>query len=320
VPRLSPRAYRQVTLAALVLLAIIVLTGALVRLTGSGMGCPDWPNCEQGRLVHAANGHQAVEQINRVFTGLVSVTVILSVLGSFVRQPRRRDLTWLSVGLVLGMIGQIVAGGIVVLTHVNPFAVQAHFLLSMAILLDAMVLWWRAGEPDAPPVPPRTSSPGPVPLVSAVPDTIRRWALAVACLFGLALTTGTFVTGTGPHGGDEHAKRFDVGITTVARVHSLTVIVTIGTLLWLIRLARRDAPAWRRLEDALTTLLWVAVAQGVVGYTQYFTGVPVMLVAVHIVGAVTVWLMALRLVLTCRAPAAVVDGAAARRGAVTAAG
>jgi len=295
-PQISPRTYRGITLAALVLLSLIVLTGAAVRLTGSGMGCTDWPNCEQEAFIQASNANQEIEQINRLVTGLVSAVVIVAVLGSVLRVPRRRDLTWLSLGLVAGMVGQIVLGGIVVLTHVHPAAVQGHFLLSMVILLNALVLHKRAGEPDG------------VRLVPVVPSTLRRWVVAVVVAFAVAITTGTIVTGTGPHGGDEEARRFGFAITSVARVHSITVIATVALLLWVIRLARRDEGTWKRLEDPLTTLLWVAVLQGGIGYAQYFSGVPVLLVALHVTGAVAVWLMAVRVLLTCRAPAAVGAG------------
>jgi heme a synthase len=289
-PSVSPTGYRRIALVALVLLTAIVFTGAAVRLTGSGMGCSDWPNCEQGRFIEASNANQAIEQVNRLITGLVSAAVVLAVLGSLARRPRRRDLTWLSLGLVAGVLGQIVLGGIVVLTHVHPMAVQGHFLLSMVILLNAFVLYRRAGEPDG------------VPLVPVVSPELRRWAVAVLVLVTVAITTGTIVTGTGPHGGDEEARRLGFAITSVARVHSIAVIATVAAALWFLWLAKRDVVAWRRLEDPITTFLWVAVLQGGLGYTQYFTGVPVVLVGAHIVGAVAVWFLAIRVVLACRAP------------------
>ena len=135
---MSPSAYRRLTLLAALALAVIIVTGALVRLTGSGLGCPDWPQCNETRFVDVSSTHGAIEQVNRLFTGLVAVAVVLAVLGSLVRRPRRRDLLWLSIGLVAGVIGQIVLGGVTVLTDLHPASVQAHFVLSIVILTDAV--------------------------------------------------------------------------------------------------------------------------------------------------------------------------------------
>src|SRR3954447_5219993 len=144
---LSADAYRRVTLFALVALGVIVVTGAAVRLTGSGLGCPEWPNCDTGHLSpHGTTGyHGAVEYVNRLFTGLVSVLVILAVLASLARDPRRRDLTWLSIGLVAGVVAQIVLGGLVVIYGLSPPWVMAHFAVSMALVANAVVLHHRAG-------------------------------------------------------------------------------------------------------------------------------------------------------------------------------
>src|SRR5262249_22803241 len=137
-------------LFALVALGVIVVSGGAVRLTGSGLGCPQWPNCDAGHLApHGETGyHGAIEFVNRVFTGLVSFAVIVAVLGSFIRVPRRRDLTWLSVGLVVGVLAQIVLGGLTVIYGLSPPWVMAHFLLSMVLLADAVVLHVRASRPD----------------------------------------------------------------------------------------------------------------------------------------------------------------------------
>jgi len=145
VPALSTAAYRTVTLFALLALAFIIVTGAAVRLTDSGLGCPTWPACEAGHLVpHGQTGyHGWVEFVNRVITGAVSIAVALAVLGSLVRVPRRRDLTWLSVGLVIGVAGQAVLGGITVKVGLSPPFVMAHLLLSMALVLVAVVLHHR---------------------------------------------------------------------------------------------------------------------------------------------------------------------------------
>jgi cytochrome c oxidase assembly protein subunit 15 len=270
---LQPARYRTITIAALVALCVIVVSGAAVRLTGSGLGCDDWPNCNDTKLVDVSTGHAAVEQVNRLFTGVVAVAVIGAVLGSVVRVPRRRDLTRLSLGLVAGVIAQIVLGGITVLTDLHPVSVMGHFLLSMAIVANAVVLVHRAGEPD-----------GGV-RRSAVRGSTRRLVLALMLATTVAVVTGTLVTNTGPHAGDEDARRFGWDISDVARVHGTAVLITIAlalVLAWRVRRSPLDRP---QLMAALTSWLFVAVLQAVVGYVQYFSGAPVLLVAIHVTGA-----------------------------------
>jgi len=290
---ISPGVYRRVTLAALVALGVIVVTGAAVRLTGSGLGCPNWPNCDAGHLSpHGDTGyHGAVEFVNRTFTGLVSVLVIVAVLGSLVRRPRRADLTWLSCGLVVGVIAQIVLGGLVVIYGLSPPWVIAHFVVSMFLVADAVVLHHRAGLPDGRPT------------VTAVATGVQRmgWVLVGAC--AAVIATGTIVTGAGPHGGDENVQRLGIAVTDAARIHGITenvFLVAVLVTLWL--LSRTGAPAQIRHSGNL--LLAVLFGQATVGYIQYFSGVPVVLVAVHIVGAVVVWSATLFFVLGLRVPAA----------------
>ncbi|HET7487679.1 MAG TPA: COX15/CtaA family protein [Acidimicrobiales bacterium] len=285
----SPDAYRRVTLFAVVALGFIMVTGGAVRLTGSGLGCPDWPNCEQGRLVAPLELHPMVEFVNRCITGLVSVAVVLAVLGSLRRRPRRPDLVVLSLGLVAGVVAQIVLGKFTVKYHLDPKFVMAHFLLSIAMLADAVVLHFRAGQPD----------PGPWPPVVA--GEVRFLAGLITAATALVVFLGTIVTGAGPHGGDENARRLDIGLHRAAQIHGLAVVlllslaVTTLAVLW-----RSGAPAgvFRRGS----ALLAVMVAQAAVGYTQYFTGVPVLLVGVHIAGAATVWSAALWFQLGMRRP------------------
>src|SRR3954452_14556483 len=186
---LSPRSYQRITLVAVFLLAFIVVTGGAVRLAGSGLGCPDWPTCAKGRIVAPAEIHAWVEFGNRMVTGLVSIIVIVAVLGALVRTPRRRDLTWLSLGLVGGVLAQIVLGGLVVLFDLAPPLVMAHFSLSMLIVLDAVVLHHRACQPDA---RPRYA-------VVAREQVVMVRLLAVAA--GLVIFLGTVTTASGPHPG-----------------------------------------------------------------------------------------------------------------------
>lgn len=274
-PRLSPPAYHRVTALALGALVFIVVTGGAVRLTGSGLGCPDWPTCASNRVVAPWEYHAMVEFVNRTITGVVSVAVILAVLGSLLRVPRRRDLTRLSLGLVAGVVAQVLLGGLTVLLHLKPQIVMAHFLVSMVLVANAVVLHHRASQPD-----------GPLRAVTSAPT--RRMAQVAAAAAALALAWGTVVTGAGPHGGDPDVERLDFFVPDVARLHSLSVLVFLGvTLFTLVRQRREGAP--RSLLRRGELVLVVAVAQALVGWTQYLTGVPVLLVGVHIAGATATW-------------------------------
>ena len=285
--RLSPSAYQRVTLVAVASLAVIVVTGATVRLTGSGLGCTDWPACTRGHLAPSEiDGAPAlIEFLNRLVTGIVSAAVIVAVHGSVIRQPRRRDLTLLSWGLVAGVLAQIVLGGMVVLFDLSPRLVMGHFLLSMVIVWNAVVLHHRAARPEG----------------AAVPVVSEHVRSLIRLLFGaaaLVVLTGTVVTASGPHAGDDQAQRLDFVVRDVARVHSGAVLVLLALLLVVLRwLWNERAPA--PVRDAAAVLLVAVVAQGAVGYTQYFTGVPALLVGVHIVGALAVWIAVTRLQLVC---------------------
>lgn len=280
-PRITPAGYRKLTLAAAALLAFIIVTGGAVRVTGSGLGCPDWPTCDDSRVVAPLEFHAMVEFVNRTITGLVSLAVILAVLGALLRTPRRRDLTWLSVGLVGGVVAQILLGGLTVLLELKPQIVMAHFLVSLVLLANAVVLHYRAGWPDDGAV--RRVAPA---------ELVGMGRLVVGAA-GLAAFLGTVVTGSGPHGGDPDVERLRFDVPDVARAHGASVVLfLVVTLVTLWRLRKAGAPP--ALLRAGEVLLAVSVAQAAVGYTQYFTGVPVLLVAVHIAGAAAVWAAAVR--------------------------
>lgn len=282
----DPVLYRRISLAALVLLVAIVITGAAVRLTGSGMGCPTWPNCESGRLVarNETDIHTLIEQGNRFFTGLVSVSVALAVLGSLWRKPRRRDLVFWSCSLVVGVVAQIVLGGITVLVHLSPPFVMAHFLVSAVLVGCATVLHHRAGEPDA------------GERVATVTDDLRRVIVVIVVAASTVLLTGTIVTGTGPHGGDENVERLGFAISNVARVHAVAVWILLAASVLAAWMAHRG-DARPGLQRALQILILVEICQGGIGYTQYFTGVPEGLVILHILGSMVVWIAALAVAL-----------------------
>jgi cytochrome c oxidase assembly protein subunit 15 len=296
-PRVTPAAYQRVTLLALVALAGIILTGAAVRLTGSGLGCSDWPNCEEGQLVAPLELHPMVEFVNRLITGIVSAGVIAAVLGSRWREPVRRDLVLLSWGLVAGVLGQIVLGRFTVTFDLWPGLVMCHFLLSLVLLTNAIVLHRRAGE-EAPPGP------------STLDPLVRRLTWVVAGLSTVVVVTGTVVTATGPHGGDEDAPRFGFALENVARIHGSAVVLLVAAVVALgVVAGRRDAPG---VQGKAVLLGSVLAAQGAIGYVQYFNDVPAGLVFAHVVGAVATWTCMVLLVLELadRSPVALAESPA----------
>lgn len=283
--RFSARTYSRVTFAALVLLCTIVVTGAAVRLSGSGLGCADWPRCNSQKFIDVSSTHGAIEQVNRLFTGLVAAGVALAVLGSYRLSERRRDLVRLSWGLVAGVVGQVVLGGVVVLTDLHPLANQGHFVLSMILVSTATVLWERS----------RTDLASELAEPATIAPLARRLVGGVVIGAVVSILTGTVVTGTGPHAGDEEARRFGFDIESVARLHGSAVLVTIALLLGLIVVVRRRSDSWERLGGPLEALLAVAVVQGTVGYVQYFNDIPAVLVGVHVAGATALMIAVVRL-------------------------
>jgi heme a synthase len=288
VPHLSPIAYRRITIVAAVLLAIIIVTGAAVRLTKSGLGCPVGISCPESQLqVHGpASEHATIEHVNRLFTGLVSVAVILAVLGSLLRVPKRRDLIWLSWGLVGGVFLQAILGQLTVAFDLKPQFVMAHFLVSILLLTDALVLVRRSGQPDGP-------------AHTVVSDRTVVLGRVLIGLATLVLFTGTIVTGAGPHsGGGKHQDiaRLDLKVETAARVHSGMVWIFLAAVLAMVWLLRRDR-APRGIRQRVTLLLVLLVLQGAIGYIQYFNDIPAFLVGVHVAGATAVWSATLMLLL-----------------------
>ncbi len=279
---MSPKVYRIVCGAALGSLCVIVFTGALVRLTGSGLGCEDWPRCNESKFVDVSSGHTFIEQANRLFTGVVSASVIAAVLVSHRVRPRRPDLVMLAWSLVGGVIAQVVIGGIVVLTGLNPYANMAHFLVSLVLIASALMLYRRAAVS------------GSDRWWRDVPPTEFRALMFLVTAALTAIVTGTVVTATGPHAGDENAVRFGFALESVARVHGAAVMISLVVLLVLMWRSRRLPDVEYR--DSLATVVFVGFAQAGIGYLQYFTGVPVVLVAAHIVGAVSFFVAVLNTV------------------------
>ena len=280
---ITPETYRVVTAVALLALGAIVVSGAAVRLTGSGMGCPTWPTCEDASLIPrgATGGHGWIEFLNRTFTGGVSLAVALAVLGSRRLRTPRPDLTALAWALVAGVFAQALLGGLVVWLHVTPLAVAGHYLLSAVLVATAVVLHHRAG------LPPGRRRP------AATPALLRGTEVLVV-LSGIVLVTGTLVTGAGPHGGDEAADRLPFAVRTVVPVHGTAVwLLLVSTLVVLARAERGDVDPGVLGRGRL--LLGAIGVQGAIGYLQYFTDVPEGLVALHVLGSVLVWVAVLRL-------------------------
>lgn len=288
----SAQRYRQIAIVALAALAVIIVTGAAVRLTGSGLGCDDWPNCSRDRLIDVSSRHAAIEQINRLFTGVVGFAVIAAVLGAYRRPPRRADLVTLAWLLVVGVVANAVLGGISVIVDLHPLAVQGHLLLSMALIVAATTLVRRAGEPDGAARHAVVSAP------------TRRLVWLHFALTCAAVFTGTLVTGSGPHAGDEQARRFGFDIAAVARVHAVSVLATIAVTLIVIWRTRSVAGDRTALRPALTSWMFVGLLQAALGYVQYLNDVPAVLVGIHVAGATAVMIASTVVVLDTTRPLA----------------
>ena len=277
--RISPRGFLLLCRISLATIVLNVATGAAVRLSDSGLGCPDWPTCAHSRLTPPAALHPVIEFGNRMVVFALVVTCAVTYVASFLRPPARRDLRWLSGGLVLGVLGEAVLGAVVVYTKLNAYVVMTHFILGIALLTVVVVLCLRADH-----------APG-----RGTPAVTRRALLLTRTylvLLVVALSAGTATTGAGPHAGGKGAKRVDIGLADMSRIHVESVWATaivLVVILW--TLWRSDAPA--RIQESGRILLGAMVAQGFIGYTQYFTHLPAVLVGVHVVGATVVWSTAL---------------------------
>jgi cytochrome c oxidase assembly protein subunit 15 len=280
VPRASPRAFKGLALVALVWQVVIVMTGSTTRLTGSGLGCPTWPRCDEYFLVEEWEFHAVMELGNR----LTSLPVVLSVLAvlaaAYLRAPRRADMQLLAWGLVAGTAAQVVLGGITVLTRLRPETVMAHFLMSVLLLWCATVLHHRAGRPETPPVP----------VVARRELLFARVVFAVA---GLVVLTGTFVTAAGPHGGAEGIERLGVYLPLAVRVHAFSAVVLLVLTIVMLALLRSSRAPWRVRRRAMV-LAGIIASQAFVGYVQYLTGIPAVIVGVHIAGTMAVWIALVR--------------------------
>lgn len=285
--RVTHRGYLRATQGAFVALYLIIITGSLVRLTGSGLGCADWPQCSESKFIDVSSTHAAIEQLNRLFTGVVAASVILCVLLSLLLRPKRRDLIAMSFVLVAGVMLQVIIGAIVVWTGLNPYSNIAHFLVSIFLMTTAYMLVRHASIfrlTDE--VAPRGE-----PLLKGQP--IEKIVKTLLVATGAAVVTGTLVTGSGPHAGDENAVRLGFAMPTIVRTHSAFVWLTVAILIVSLLTIRKNADSHKLLIRPLKRFSFVLVFQGAIGYLQYFLGVPIGLVAIHVAASVAVWLCAI---------------------------
>lgn len=271
------RRLRRFALAAIVTNIGIVFTGGLVRVTGSGLGCPTWPRCDDDSFVPLPGGDHAGWQTAIEFGNrLLTFVVLAAAIAVFVQVRRTRPhpvsverLAWV---IPLGVLTQAVVGGITVLTRLSPLTVATHFLLSMVLISAAIALHERVRPGDGHP-----------PASSGV-----RWATtALAVIGAVVLVLGTLVTGAGPHAGDPDVGRLGVDIRFMAIAHADAVWALLGVTIALVAVTWRTGPP--RLRNALRLLLGIELAQGAIGYTQYALGIPAALVAIHILGAALLW-------------------------------
>jgi heme a synthase len=262
---------RRAAIASLVVNVLIVVSGGVVRLTGSGLGCPTWPRCTDESFVpHRALGiHGAIEFGNRMVTFLLAAVAIATFVIAW--RHGRPALTRLAFVLGLGVPAQALIGGVTVLTDLNPWIVAFHLLVSLAMIGVAVVLIRRIDEGDGPAVP-------------LVPDGITWLVRAVFVTGWVVLYVGTVVTGSGPHAGDLDSPRNGLDPLAVSQLHTDFVFLLLGlTIATVLALRAVDAPA--RARRAAAILLAVELAQGVVGFVQYFTDLPIVLVGIHLLGA-----------------------------------
>jgi len=284
----SPAVVSRVALANAIANGVIVVTGGAVRLTGSGLGCPTWPRCTGSSLVPTRElaAHGVVEFTNRMLTFVLTVAAIAVVVVVF--RSVRRDLRKLAVLSFLGIPAQALLGGVTVLTGLNPWTVAAHFLLSMVLVAVATTLWLRSREPGV-----------------GQPLLRRPFVLLVtgiAAVTAVVLALGTIVTGSGPHSGDPKAGRTGFDPELVSQLHADVVFLLVGlTVALLVALYAIDSPG--RVRRAARDLLIAQLAQGLVGYVQYFTNLPIVLVLVHMAGAVLITAFTARLIWSVRGPA-----------------
>jgi len=295
-PVLAPTAVsmRRLALAGIVADTVIMSTGAAVRLSSSGLGCPDWPRCSPADVVASKNAGQTllntwIEFGNRLLTFPLVVIAALVFIAAWRYRPdghKRRDLFWLGAAQPLGVVAQAVIGGILVLAKLNPVLVSVHFGVSAAIVAAAVLLWVRCQEGSGPAVP-------------VVRADLRLISAALVGVTALMLAAGTVVTGTGPLAGHADTPRYHFPLEGVTQLHAdIGWLLTGLSVALVLGLRLSGAPA--RTMRAGWIEIGALLTQGAIGYIQYFTHLPAGLVWVHVTGAVLVWIAVLRLFFSMR--------------------
>ena len=280
--------------ALLVLQAGLVVTGGAVRLTGSGLGCPTWPECTDGSIrpvITQAEDqlHAWIEFGNRLIAWLILILALAALVYVVKKLKNRNDfkrLRLLAILQILGFLGQVVLGGITVLTKLNPISVSAHFVLTLPLIAGALALRHRVLDR---------------PILQLQPMT-RTVTKVVTALSFVVLLLGVIVTGTGPHAGDADAKRYPFNFEAVSILHADSVIalICLAIALYLVVKVSESAEVKKLFGRMILIFLAICLAQGAIGYLQYLTGLPELLVGAHLLGATLVWIHAWRLNLTGR--------------------
>ena len=276
-PREVNSTVRRLAMLSLVGQTILVVTGGAVRLTSSGLGCPTWPRCTHESLVNTPEMgiHGFIEFGNRLLTFALAAVAVLMLVYLWNLRKERRDLFLLALGLLASIPAQAVIGGITVLTRLNPWVVGLHFLVSMALVVFATLLVNRAyGRTGR--FMNRT--------LAALPGVARPLMTAVALFSAAAVMLGVAVTGAGPHAGDANAPRNNLDWDLVSHIHAVPAyLVTAGTVVAVFLVLRRGIAG--PFRTAVFLLLGVTVLQAVIGFTQYYNGIPALLVGAHMLGA-----------------------------------
>ncbi|MFI6703295.1 heme A synthase [Streptomyces sp. NPDC050509] len=285
----SPRMLRRAAFSAVAMSVLIIVTGGAVRLTGSGLGCDTWPKCTEGSLIATPEQglHGAIEFGNRMLTYVLSAAVGWAIIAARSVKPRRPGLTRLAWSQFWLVMANGIVGGVTVLTELNPWTVAGHFLAASGLLTVTTLTWLRTHEGDGAPRP-------------RVPRPVRKlsWALVLSSV--VLIVAGTTVTGSGRHAGDSSdVPRMPFDYVTVAHVHAAFawIVCALAVAMWLV-LRVVDAPADTRARAR--DLLLILLAQGAIGYVQYFTDSPEILVGSHMFGSAVVWIAVLRVAMSMR--------------------
>jgi heme a synthase len=277
--RVSIPVFRWFALASFVSMIVIVLTGAAVRLTGSGLGCPDWPTCYHHRIAGSWSIHPLIEYANRIVTVSLVLVTVATFVAAWLREVRRRDLLVLSGLLIVGVVADAILGAFVVYSKLNPWLVSVHMILSLSMVVLGAVLYHRSKYVYGPGARADVRDPH-----------FRLLARLLWIPFVVLLLTGTFTTGSGPHAGGSQgqlvARRLPFAFASATWVHSVAAVLFIGLVTGLV-FAIWGSSAPVALQHGVRRLVVISLVQAAIGVTQYLTHVPVVLVEFHVAGAIS---------------------------------